>query len=49
MDFPGGPVVNNLPGNAWNIGSIPGAGSFHLLLGTKACVPQLLKLTCSRA
>ena len=27
MDFPGGPVVKNLPCNAGDVGSIPGWGS----------------------
>ena len=26
-DFPGGPVVKNLPSNAWDVGSIPGQGT----------------------
>ena len=26
-DFPGGPVVNNLPSKAWDLGSIPGWGT----------------------
>ena len=26
-DFPGGPVVRNLPQNAWDAGSIPGRGT----------------------
>ena len=26
-DFPGGPVVKNLPGNAGDAGSIPGQGT----------------------
>ena len=31
MDFPGGPVVNNLPANAGDMGSIPDLGRFHML------------------
>ena len=27
MDFPGGPVVENLPYNAGDVGSIPGRGT----------------------
>ena len=27
MDFPGGPVVKNLPCNTGNMGSIPGQGT----------------------
>ena len=26
-DFPGGPVVKNLPSNAGDVGSIPGGGT----------------------
>ena len=26
-DFPSGPVVQNLPGNAWDVGSIPDQGT----------------------
>ena len=26
-DFPGGPVVKNLPSNAWDAGSIPSQGT----------------------
>ena len=26
-DFPGGPVIKNLPSNSGNVGSIPGQGS----------------------
>ena len=33
LDFPGGPVVKNLPAKAVDMGSIPGLGSFHLLRG----------------
>ena len=28
-DFPGGPVVKNLPANAGDMGSIPGSKGFH--------------------
>ena len=31
VDFPGAPVVKNLPANAGNMGSIPGPGRFHML------------------
>ena len=31
LDFPGGPVVKNLPGNAGDMGWIPGPGRFHVL------------------
>ena len=30
-DFPGGPVVKNLPANAWDMGLMPGMGRFHML------------------
>ena len=30
-DFPGGPVVKNLPVNTGDTGSIPGLGRFHTL------------------
>ena len=33
LDFPGGPVVKNLPANVENVGLIPGLGKFHMLLG----------------
>ena len=38
LDFPGGPVVRNLPANAGDRGSIPSAGRFHMLQGNKARV-----------
>ena len=31
QDFPGGPVVKNMPANARDTGSIPGLGGFHVL------------------
>ena len=30
LDFPGGPVVNNLPVNAEDMGLIPGPERFHM-------------------
>ena len=30
LDFPGGPVVNSLPANAGDTGSVPGLGQFHI-------------------
>ena len=30
-DFPGGPVVKNLPASAGDMGSIPGPGRFHMV------------------
>ena len=30
-DFPGGPLVKNLPANAGDMGSIPPSGRFHML------------------
>ena len=29
LEFPGGPMVKNLPANAGDMGLIPGAGRFH--------------------
>ena len=31
MDFPGGPVVENLPANAGETGSFPAPGRAHML------------------
>ena len=45
LDFPGGPVVRNLPANAGNRGSVPGSGRFHMLQGNKAHLLQLLSLS----
>ena len=33
LDFPGGPVVKNLPAGAGDTGLIPGLGRFHVLQG----------------
>ena len=33
VDFPGCPVVKNLPVNAGDTGLIPGLGRFHMLQG----------------
>ena len=33
LDFPGGPVVKNLPSNAGVMGSIPGLGRSHMPQG----------------
>ena len=33
MDFPGGPVVKNLPANAADMGLISDLGRFHMLQG----------------
>ena len=41
-DIPGGPVVKNLPGNAGDVGFIPGFGRFHRQGDNKAHVPPLL-------
>ena len=35
-DFPGGPVVENLPANAGDMGLIPGLGRFHVLQSHEA-------------
>ena len=42
-DFPGGPVVKNLPANVGDTGSNPGPGRFHMSQGNKAHLPQLVK------
>ena len=34
QDFPGGPLVKNLPVNAGDMGSIPGQGRFHVPRGS---------------
>ena len=44
-DFPGGPVVKNLPSNADNTGLIPGQEvRSHMLQGNKVHAPQLQSL-----
>ena len=60
-DFPGGPVVENLPCNARDTGSIPDLGRSHMPWGSWAdgpqlrsphsgpCEPQLLKPVYPRA
>ena len=47
-DVPGGSVAGNLPVNAWDTGSIPGPGRFHVLWNNLADEPTLWSL-CSRA
>ena len=37
LGFPGGSVVENLPANAGETGSIPGPGRSHMLQGKPAC------------
>ena len=44
MDFPGGAVVENLPANAGDMGSIPGLGRSHMPQSNWAHEPQLLSL-----
>ena len=44
MDFPGGPVVNSLPANGGDTGSIRGPGRLHMPWGN--CAPGLLSPTC---
>ena len=41
-NFPGGPVVKNLPANAGDTGSIPGPGRSHMPRGNSVREPQLL-------
>ena len=36
-NFPGGPLVKNLPAKAGGMGSIPGPGRFHMPQGNQAC------------
>ena len=48
VDFPSGPVVQDLPDNAGDTGLIPGLGRFHMPRGNLAHEPQLLN-PCSRA
>ena len=42
--FPGGAVVENLPANAGDMGSIPGLGRSHMPRSNEAREPQLLSL-----
>ena len=49
VDFPGGPVVKNLPAKARYMDLIPGPGRFHVLWGNWARAPQLLKPVHPRA
>ena len=35
-DFPGGPMVENLPAKTGDMGSIPGLGRFHMPWGNWA-------------
>ena len=42
--FPGGAVVENLPANAGDTGSIPGLGRSHMPRSNWAREPQLLSL-----
>ena len=48
-NFPGGPMVKNLPANAGDTGSILDPGRSHLSQGNEAHAPQLLKSMYSRA
>ena len=43
-DFPGGPVVKNLPANAGDTGLIPDLGRSHMPRSNQAHAPQLLNL-----
>ena len=42
-----GPVVKNLPANAWDMGCIPDLGRSHMLQNYQARVPRLLSLNSS--
>ena len=47
-DFPGGPVVKNLPSSTGNMGVIPGWGTkIPYLWGNQAHGPQLESLPCN--
>ena len=48
LGFPGDLVVNNVPPNAGDMGSISGPGRFHGPRSNEARAPQLLSLS-SRA
>ena len=43
LDFPGGPVVKNLPADAGDTGLIPDPGRPHMLGNNQALAPQALK------
>ena len=43
-DFPGGPVVKNLPANAGDTGLIPGPGRSHMPQGNEAPTLQVLRI-----
>ena len=43
-NFAGGPVVENLLANAWDMGSIFALGRFHMPQSNLINVPQLLSL-----
>ena len=49
MDFPGDPVVKNLPANAEDMGLISALEKFHMPRGNKAQTPQLMRPVDSRA
>ena len=49
QNFPGSPVVENLPANAGEMGSIPGPGRSHILVDNRAFTPQLPEPVHSRA
>ena len=43
LEFPGSPVIENLPANAGFMGSIPGLGRFHMAQSNQAQAPRLLE------
>ena len=52
LDFPGGPVIKNLPANAGDMGSIPVRSLMQedpMCCRAAKLVPQLLKTACSGA
>ena len=46
-EFPGGPVVKNLPSNAGDVGSIPDQGN-KILHATEQLSPHALKTTATK-
>ena len=49
LDFPGGPVVKNLPASVGDAESIPGPGGSHVLQNNWSHALQLLKPRASAA
>ena len=49
LDFPGGTLTKNPPGNARDIGLIPGCGRFHMPQSNQAPLLKILKPANPRA